>query len=76
MNTKRIQGKTAYQTLETGFWSIIGNDGQKWRPINFPEQLKLEGADVSLTVEVLEEGVSIFMWGKPVRILSFHTLNP
>jgi len=69
---KTIQGKVSYQNLGTGFWGIIGQDGQQWRPVNMPEQLKKEGRQVSLTAKEVDD-ISVFMWGTAIRILSFTT---
>jgi hypothetical protein len=69
---KSITGKVTHVPLATGFWGIIDNKGNEWRPVNMPEQLKSEGKQVTVTVKEVDE-MSIFMWGTPVRILSFHT---
>ncbi len=69
---KNITGKVKFISLETGFWGIVDNQGNEWRPINMPEQLKKEGKQVSVMVREVDE-MSIFMWGTPVRILSFST---
>ena len=70
-----IKGKVVYQDLGTGFWGIIDRKGNEWRPVNMPEQLKNEGREVEVIVRDVEEEASIFMWGTPVRIISFHTLS-
>ncbi len=74
--TETINGKIVYQNLGTGFWGIEATNGQQYRPVNMPEQLKHEGARVHLIVREVKEEMSIFMWGKAVRVLSFHTLSP
>jgi hypothetical protein len=75
MSKFRIRGKIAFQNLESGFWSIIGDDGREWRPVNFPEQLKHSGKAVEIIGREVDEE-SIFMWGTPIKIISFHTLTP
>ncbi|MEN0005771.1 MAG: hypothetical protein AAF798_16605 [Bacteroidota bacterium] len=72
----RIQGKVSYQKLSGGFWGIIGNDGQEYRPVRFPEQLKYEGKSVKIVAKEVEEDMSIFMWGTPIKIVSFETMTP
>ncbi|MEZ4933872.1 MAG: hypothetical protein R2788_17335 [Saprospiraceae bacterium] len=69
---KKITGKVTHVALATGFWGIVDSQGNEWRPVNMPEQLKKEGKEVSVTVKEVDE-MSIFMWGTPVRILSFTT---
>jgi hypothetical protein len=71
-----IKGKITFVALEMGFWGIIDEKGGQWQPINFPEQLKLEGASVTLKLKKLEDQASFQMWGEPVKIISFHTLSP
>lgn len=73
---KRINGKVTYQDFSGGFYGIIGDDGREYRPINMPEQLKKDGAKVSVVLAKASEEVSIFMWGESVKIVSFQTLMP
>jgi hypothetical protein len=72
MKKIRIQGTVTYQSLGTGFWGIIDEKGNEWRPVNMPEQLKKEGKKVTVTAHESDE-MSIFMWGTPVEIVRFHT---
>ncbi len=72
---KKISGTVKFQHLGMGFWGVIGDNAEEWRPVNMPEQLKSEGAKVELKVEVLKEDMSMFMWGKAVKVISFHTLS-
>ncbi|GJM35307.1 MAG: hypothetical protein DHS20C18_43080 [Saprospiraceae bacterium] len=76
MKKSKIRGKVVYQNLGTGFWGIIDESGKEWRPINMPEQLKYEGKKVSVEIREIEEDMSIFMWGTPVKITSFETIMP
>lgn len=68
---KRIKGVVKYINLGTGFWGIIGDNGQEYRPVNMPQQLKEEGKKVAVWVVEEEEGFSIFMWGVAVRVIGF-----
>ncbi|HMQ49752.1 MAG TPA: hypothetical protein PKA00_19715 [Saprospiraceae bacterium] len=74
MKSIKVTGVIRYIPLETGFWAIIGDDGQEYRPLNFPEQLKKEGSRVEVKVKEVVEDMSLFMWGIPVKVLGFHTL--
>ena len=73
MRRIKIRGKVTFQNLGTGFWGIIGDDGNEYRPMNMPEQLKTNGAKISCTAREIDEDASIFMWGVPVKIISFET---
>lgn len=76
MKKFNIKGKVVYQNLGTGFWGIIDHAGREWRPVNMPEQLKYEGRSVSVSAKEVEDEVSIFMWGTPIKIVSFQTVTP
>lgn len=76
MKKLKIKGKVVYQNLGTGFWGIIDEKGNEWRPVNMPEQLKYEGKEVTVEIREVDEDVSIFMWGTPVKITSFQTMTP
>ncbi len=73
MKMLNIKGKVVYQNLGTGFWGIIDSKGNEWRPVNMPDQLKYDGKKVKVVAQKVEEGMSIFMWGEPVSIVSFNT---
>jgi hypothetical protein len=76
MKELHIIGTVVYQHLGTGFWGIEAEDGQKWLPLNMPEQLKTLGAHVQITAHKTKNAVSIFMWGTPIEIRSFETIAP
>lgn len=67
----QIKGTVQYQKLSGGFWSIIGDDGQKWRPENMPKDLQKEGLQVEVEAKKVTGGFSIFMWGTSIEILEF-----
>ena len=75
MKRIKIRGKVVYQNLGTGFWGIITDDGAEYLPLNMPEQLKSVGAKVSCTAREIDEDASMFMWGVPVKIISFETIS-
>ena len=70
---KRISGKVVYQNFSGGFWGIVSDDGKEYRPIHMPNQLKKNGARISVFVKKVKEEVSMFMWGEPVEIIMFST---
>lgn len=63
-----IKGTVKKINIAGGFWGIIGDNGEQWRPMNLPERLKQEGKSVTLSVRLSDE-FSIFMWGQAVEIL-------
>lgn len=75
MKKLKLKGTVFFKDIGTGAWGIRDQQGREWRPVNMPEQLKLESAAVRLVVCEVDEEFSLHMWGTPVEILSFHTLS-
>ena len=72
----KIVGKVIFIDLNGGCWGLIDADGREWRPIVFPEELKVEGMQVSCTFEVSEEyDFSVFMWGTQIHLTSFAPIS-
>ncbi|MDG1434005.1 MAG: hypothetical protein P8Q41_08335 [Saprospiraceae bacterium] len=72
--SKRVLGKVIYHDFSGGFWGIVSDKGIEYRPLNFPIQLKKEGVRVDIVVEDMNDEISMFMWGQPVKIISFSIL--
>lgn len=70
-----ISGKIVYQDIEGGVWGIEDAQGNKWQPINMPEQLKHPGKKVDVVLKPVDV-MSISMWGQTAKIISFSTLAP
>lgn len=67
----KIRGKMKYQNIGTGFWGIMGDDDEKWKPTITPEELQKEDLVVEVTAKELEGAVSMFMWGKTIEIVDY-----
>ncbi|MBK6622877.1 MAG: hypothetical protein IPH04_09125 [Saprospirales bacterium] len=67
----KVKGMVTYVNAGPGFWAIVDDSGGKWRPKRMSKNLKQEGLRGAFELRELEEDVSIFMWGSPVKILSF-----
>ena len=72
----QITGKVVFEDIEGGHWGIMDAQGQIWRPIEMPEQLKHHGQEVTVSAQVLEDIMSIVMWGTPIKLTGFHTITP
>ncbi len=69
----KIQGTVVYNDFEGGFWGIVGDDGQKYRPVDgLPDAVQEEGLRVEAEVEPVTV-LSFAMWGRSVRI---HAVKP
>lgn len=69
-----IQGTVTYQDLEGGFWGIIGDDGQKYHPVEgLPKEAQKEGQRVEADLEAAHM-MSFAMWGRTVRVRNLTLL--
>lgn len=71
-----LEGTIFFKAIGVGAWGIRDDKNREWRPVEMPEQLKSEGARVSVRAKRVTEDFSIHMWGEPIEIKTFHTLNP
>jgi hypothetical protein len=70
----RITGKVVFLSFEGGAYGIIDQHGKKYLPINMPNQLKKDGAQVVCSIRPADVE-SMVMWGDPVYIYSFETIS-
>lgn len=68
-----LSGTMTHVPLSGGFWGILGEDGNHYRPVSpLPKEICKEGLNVRFEFS-REERMSIFMWGKGIRI---HEIKP
>lgn len=70
-HSMNIKGTINRQNLSGGFWGIIDEQGNKWKPVKMPTELQKEGLKVEVKAKKVVGGMSIFMWGTTVEILEF-----
>lgn len=71
-----MKGTVSRQEIEGGFWGIVADDGSQYLPVNgLPETAQRDGARISFEAEPTSSGVSIMMWGKPVRVTQVRVLS-
>lgn len=63
----QIKGKVTFQNIGPGIWGILGDNGEKYQPIKLAKKYQKEGLFVQCEADLLE-GVSVFMWGKLIKI--------
>ncbi len=71
--TVDIIGKAFFKEVGMGAWGIMDQSGTEYRPVEMPEQLKQENGKVRCKAVFVKEDVSMYMWGTPIKIISFHT---
>lgn len=69
MKTITIEGTITFKNIEGGFWAMLDKDNKKWRFVNLPTQYQKEGLVTTLKVRLIDEVVSVIMWGKPVAVV-------
>ena len=67
-------GTIKYLDLEGGFYGIISDSGQKYKPINLPRKYRKNGLRVAFRAREKKGMVSIHMWGKIVEITHINEL--
>lgn len=71
---KSIAGTVSFQNIEGGIWGVAAD--QNYHILDFPEQLKSQGAKVNCIVRIDHDMMSFASWGTPCFIVSFSTLKP
>lgn len=71
MKNEIIKGNVVFVNLETGFWGIEAENGKKYRPIEMPQELQEDGLEIAFTYKSAESGISMFMWGIPIELLTY-----
>ena len=67
-------GTIKYISLEDGFYGIITNKGEKYLPLNLPEDFKKEGLRVWFKAKP-KKVATIYQWGKPIEILEIRLIE-
>ena len=62
--------------LEGGFWGLVTTAGEKLRLTKPPAGEWSGGEAVNARIRRLEDGPSIFQWGRPVELLSIERRAP
>ncbi|MBI2831089.1 MAG: hypothetical protein HYX79_02395 [Chloroflexi bacterium] len=65
-------GTITYLNLEGGFYGIVGDDGQKYDPMNLDRAFQQDGLKVKFQVKLRKDVATIRMWGTPVEIISIE----
>jgi len=68
----RVTGTVRYIPLEGGFFGIIGDDGQRYDPLeSLPEEFRVDGKRVSFSAKQ-RDGYTTHMWGTAITIISIE----
>ena len=61
-------GEIIYDDLEGGFYGIVSSDGDKYDPVNLPEEYKIDGLPVEFKLVKSNDTGSVHMWGTIVYV--------
>jgi L-ascorbate metabolism protein UlaG (beta-lactamase superfamily) len=67
-----IPGMVRYIDIEGGFYGLLADTGEKYDPVNLPEDFRQDGLRVKFAVKEKQGAVSFRMWGKIVEILKIE----
>ena len=69
-DTIDIKGTIVFKDIEGGFYAIDGDNGDKYDPVNLPEEYKKNGLKVKVKARFNKDIMSIHMYGEIVDIVS------
>ena len=65
-------GTVTYVDLESGFYGIVADDGERYLPRNLPADFRQDGLRVTFVVDIANETATIQQWGAPVDVVSIE----
>ena len=72
MLAESLLGTVTYLDLEGGFYGIVGEDGNKYLPLNLTEEFQQDSLQVRFTYQRREGVMTIAMWGQAVDITAIE----
>lgn len=67
-------GTVQYIGLEGGFYGIVDDDGNKYDPVNLPDEYKEDGLQVKFSFKVLTDTASTHMWGTLIELTDIQKI--
>lgn len=68
-------GTVRYIALEGGFYGIVGDDGQKYDPVNLAAEHRVDGLRVRFDFVPRTDLASFHMWGQIIEITGIETIR-
>ncbi|WP_128692765.1 hypothetical protein [Methanoculleus taiwanensis] len=66
--TVSATGTVTYIDLERGFYGLITENGERYLPLNLPDELAADGLPVRFTGEIEIDIVTFQQWGRPIEL--------
>lgn len=70
--TMMFTGRVERLELEGGFWGIITDEGRKLDPGKLPDAVQVHGLRVQGRAKLLNDVMTVRMWGTPVAVLEIN----
>jgi hypothetical protein len=67
-------GIIKFVDLEGGFYGIVGDNGQKFDPVNLRKEFKKEGLKVKFVYTLKKSTSNVHQWGRIIEILSIRKI--
>lgn len=71
----KLQGRVAFQDLESGVWVLRGDDGRVYQLAGGDRRIKRDGARVEVEGELDETAVSSAMVGPVFQVRKYRFLD-
>jgi putative hemolysin len=68
-------GTITYVDLEGGFYGIITEGGDRYYPLDLPDDYKVDGMRVRFTAIITEDTVTVQQWGTPAEIAAIERID-
>lgn len=69
-----MTGTVRYSNLEGGFYELVADSGERYDPVNLPDEYKKDGLRVKFQIREKRDVVGIHMVGKIVEIVKIEKL--
>ncbi len=60
------------EELEGGFYGILSHYGEKYLPLDLPNEYRRSGLEIEVVAQFVEKEMTEKMWGRPIRLLSIR----
>ncbi|WOH36941.1 hypothetical protein RI844_16440 [Thalassotalea fonticola] len=68
VHTEWYVGTLKYYNLEGGFFGFIGDNGERFLPLNLDKKYQQNGARIKMLGKVDNDIMTIQQWGQPFRV--------
>jgi hypothetical protein len=67
--------KVRWISLEGGFYGLVAEDGEKFLPLNLPDDFRKDGLMSRVRGIIKKDVATIYMWGTPLEIVEIEVLD-